>query len=136
MNGSLRVVFAAILALAAGGMRAELVWDQKELEVAAEHGDPDARGTFKVTKRGDKPGRILAVQPSCGCTEAKTGRDVLAPNESTELSAKIALKGREGEVGVSIAVTTDERSGPTHVLAVKVVISELVQITPRFVFWQ
>src|SRR4051812_49286321 len=128
MKRLLHHVFAwAVLGCTATGMRAELVWEKKEITITAKGDDPEASVMFKVTNRGEQAVRILTVLPSCGCTDAKPELDLLPPGKSTQLPARISLRGKEGEVDVSISVTTDEPSNPTYKLAVKVDIVELVQ---------
>jgi len=48
-----------------------------------------AKGAFKLWNRGDKPLRIMAVQPSCKCTTTNdvTDKDI-APGEFVELDAE------------------------------------------------
>ena len=127
------IVWAAAFA---AEMRAELVWEQASLTMESSAGQANPQGTFKFTNRGAKPVKILNVRPSCGCTAAKPERDVVAPGESSHLSAEISTANRIGLVSVSIVVETDDAVQPTYSLTLNVNITEAVQMTPRLLFWK
>jgi Protein of unknown function (DUF1573) len=92
--------------------------------------------TFPFRNAGDRPVRILSLDPSCSCMSAVPDKTVFAPGESGEIRVELALTGYSGRVRRSVAVATDAADGKFAELTLTVEIPEVVTIMPRFLFWR
>src|SRR5438067_2418304 len=97
-----------LLCLAA---RAELKWEQIQVEVHPAVGDKEAIGHFKYKNSGDKPVRIKSVRTSCGCTAAQSQKDAIAPGDTGEVTATFKIGDRTGTQVKGVTVETDD---PVH----------------------
>jgi hypothetical protein len=127
-----------ILVLLAGiaNCRAALEWKTIDLQQTAEPGQESMTLEFPFRNAGDKPVRILALDPSCSCMSAEPDKAVYAPGQSGEIRVDVSLVGYSGHVRRSIAVTTDDAKSKYADLTLTVEIPEVVTITPRFLFWR
>lgn len=91
---------------------------------------------FRFRNQGDKPVRIVSLDPSCGCITAEPSKEVYAPGESGEIRVEMAIAGNVGHLRRSIAVETDDAAGRFVDLTLSVDVPEPVSITPRFLFWR
>jgi len=91
---------------------------------------------FPFRNAGDRPVRILSLDPSCGCMSAASDKAVYGPGESGTVRIELALAGYSGRVRRSVSVATDDGSGRFAELTLTVEIPELIVITPRFLFWR
>jgi hypothetical protein len=113
-----------------------LQWKGTDLQLAARPGQDSMSAVFAFRNTGDKPVRILALDPSCSCISAAPDKAVHAPGESGEIRVELALTGYVGRMRRTIAVTTDDAEEKFTELTMTVDIPELVSITPRFLFWR
>jgi hypothetical protein len=123
-------IFIAALA------RAELKWEQTQLELRPAVGDKEAVGHFKYQNTGDKPVRIKSVNSSCGCTTTQSQKDEIAPGAKGEITATFKIGDRTGTQVKSITVATDDPAQASTVLLLKAVIPQMLEIQPPLVFWQ
>ena len=84
-------ILAVILALLTGGQtgRAALEWKTTDLQLKTEVGQEQAVAVFPFRNRGDKPVRIISVDPSCSCMAAEPGKEVYAPGEAGEIRVDV-----------------------------------------------
>jgi len=131
-------VLALILAVLTGAAacQAGLEWSTTDLQTAAAPGQQTVSVTFPFRNAGDKPVRILSLDPSCSCVSATPDKGVCASGASGEIRIALALGGYSGRVRRSVAVTTDDAKGRSVELTLTVDIPEVVVITPRFLFWR
>jgi hypothetical protein len=115
---------------------AALEWKTTNLELTAQPGQQAMSVTFPFRNAGDRPVRILSLDPSCSCMSAAPDKEICAPGESGEIRVELAVAGYSGRVRRSIAVVTDDANGRFAELTLTVDIPELVVITPRFLFWK
>ncbi len=118
-----------------GSASAALTWDTTEVDLHPTLSDKTAVAHFKYKNTGDKPVKITSVHPSCGCTTAALAKDVVAPNESGEITATFNIGDRSGVQTKTISVMTDDQTEPTKVLTLKATIPQLLQVTPAFIYW-
>ena len=76
--------------------RAELKWEQTQVELHPDVGDKEAVGHFKYENTGDKPVRFKSIRTSCGCTVAQTQKEEVPPGEKGEITATLKIGGRTG----------------------------------------
>ncbi|GCC49960.1 DUF1573 domain-containing protein [Chryseotalea sanaruensis] len=82
----------------------------------------EARGpvthNFQFQNTSERPVKILAVKPSCGCTTPDWTKEVIAPGGKGFVAAKYDPKSRPGHFNKTLTITTDG-GGDAHVLTVK-----------------
>jgi hypothetical protein len=115
--------------------RAELKWDQTQLELHPAVADKEAVGHFKYQNAGDKPIHFRSVHSSCGCTTAQTQKDVIQPGDRGEITATFKIGDRTGTQIKNVTVDTDDPAHPTTVLTLKAVLPDLLQIQPALITW-
>ena len=128
-------VFGLVLALGFPA-RAALVWENPEVDLHPTLSDKTAVAHFKYKNTGDKPVKITAVQPSCGCTTAAPPKDAIAPGASGEIVATFNIGERIGEQTKTIRVATDEPNSEGIALKLKATIPRLLEYTPAFLYWR
>ncbi len=115
---------------------AALEWKTTDLQLTAQPGQQALSVTFPFRNAGDRPVRIISLDPSCRCVSAAPDKAVCAAGESGEIRVELALTGYSGRVRRSVTVTTDAADGKFAELTLTVEIPELVAITPRFLYWR
>ena len=115
--------------------RAELKWEQTQVELHPDIGDKEAIGHFKYENTGDKPVRFKSIRTSCGCTVAQTQKEEVPPGEKGEITATLKIGGRTGTQVKAVTVDTDDAAHAVTVLTLKAVLPEMLEITPSFVYW-
>ena len=91
------LAFVTLSALFCGSAGATaLTFDPSQVELHPSLTDKTAVAHFKFKNTGDKPVKILAVHPSCGCTTAQLAHDTIAPNETGEIVATFTIGQRTG----------------------------------------
>jgi hypothetical protein len=129
---------ALILLLHLSGLvcPAALEWKTTDIALKTEIGQEQAVAVFPFHNGGDKPVRIIALDPSCSCMAAEPGKELYAPGESGEIRVEMTLTGYVGHLRRSVAVETDDPDHKFAELTLTVDIPEPVAITPRFLFWR
>src|SRR3954447_7100966 len=125
-----------ILALFCTTVRAELRWEQTNVELHPALGDKEAVGHFKYQNAGRTPVHFKSVRTSCGCTVAQTQKDRVEPGEQGEITATYNIGNHTGTQIKSITVETDDAAHSPTVLTLKAVLPEALTLTPAFVFWK
>ena len=115
--------------------RAELKWEQTQVELHPAVGDQEAVGHFKYENTGDKPVRFKSIRTSCGCTVAQTQKEEVPPGEKGEITATLKIGGRTGTQVKAVTVDTDDPAHAVTVLTLKAVLPDMLEITPTFVYW-
>ncbi len=115
--------------------RAELKWEQTQVELHPAIGDKEAVGHFKYENTGDKPVRFKSIRTSCGCTVAQTQKEEVPPGEKGEITATLKIGGRTGTQVKAVTVDTDDPAHAVTVLTLKAILPDVLEITPSFVYW-
>ncbi len=115
--------------------RAELKWEQTQVELHPAIGDKEAVAHFKYENTGDKPVRFKSIRTSCGCTVAQTQKEEVPPGEKGEITATLKIGGRTGTQVKNVTVDTDDPAHAVTVLTLKAVLPDMLEITPNFVYW-
>ena len=121
--------------MGAGTARAELKWEQTQVDLHPQPGDTDAVGHFKYANTGDKPVRFMSVKTSCGCTTTKMKSEVVAPNEAGEIAATFKIGGAIGSQSKTVTVETDDPTQRVTVLTLHAVITPPLELKPTFIYW-
>lgn len=114
---------------------AALEWKNLEADLHPKLTDTTAVAHFEYKNTGDKPVKITAVQPSCGCTTAKLAKDVVAPGESGEIVATFHIGERVGPQTKTIHVATDDKPNDATTLTLKADVPRLLEVKPIFMYW-
>ncbi len=132
----IRILLAPFVLLLLNNVaHASLTWEKTEVDLHPTMDDKTAVAHFKYKNTGEKPVRITSVHPSCGCTTAALPKDVVAPNESGEITATFTIGDRTGVQKKNITVQTDADEGHPTVLKLTATIPTLLEIHPVFVYW-
>ncbi len=118
--------------------RAELKWEQTNIELKPAISDKQAIAHFKYQNVGKTPVRFKSVHASCGCTTAQTQKEEVPPGEKGEITATFNIGDRTGLQTKTVTVMTDDPD-PNHattVLTLKTNITPPVDIKPQFVYWR
>jgi hypothetical protein len=86
--------------------------------------------TFLLENTGTSDLIISAIRPACGCTAANLTRQTIPPGESAELSTRLTLAGRSGELHKSILIESNDPANPALQLALVGKTSEDFVIQP------
>jgi len=125
-----------LLAAGAPAAPAALQWTTTDIALRTEVGQEEAVAVFPFRNTGDKPVRIVAVDPSCSCMSADPNKESYAPGEAGEIRVVAALTGFVGHLRRAIAVETDDATGRFATLTLTLDIPEPVVISPRFLLWR
>ena len=131
----MKLILLLLLSLMGAGMaRAELKWEQTQVDLHPQPTDTEAVGHFKYANTGDKPVHFSSVKTSCGCTTAKHA-DVVAPGESGEIVATFKIGGAIGSQSKTVTVESDDPASPRTVLTLHATIAQALEVKPTFVYW-
>lgn len=131
-----KIVTFTLSILLCASARAELKWEQTQIELHPAVGDKVAVGHFKYKNTGNTPIHIKSVHSSCGCTTAQTQKDQVGPGDSGEITATFNIGDRTGTQVKNVTVETDDPAHATTVLVLTSVIPEMLEIQPPLVYWQ
>ncbi len=132
----IQIVTFTLSILLCASARAELKWEQTQLELHPAVGDKEAVGHFKYKNTGNTPIHFKSVHSSCGCTTAQSQKDQVAPGDSGEITATFNIGDRTGTQVKSVTVETDDPAHATTVLTLKSVIPQMLEVQPSLVYWQ
>lgn len=116
--------------------RAELKWEQLQIELHPAVGDKEAVGHFKYKNVGNAAVTIKSVHTSCGCTAAQSQKDPIAPGQTGEVTATFKIGDRTGTQVKGVTVETDDPAHPNVGLVLKTVIPQSFEVQPTLVFWK
>ena len=127
--------FVSLSALLCGSAGAALTWETNQVDLKPALTDKTAVAHFKFKNTGDKAVKIVSVKPSCGCTTAKLAHDLIAPNESGEITATFNIGQRTGLQKKMITVVTDDQPDQPTMLTLVANIPQLLTVAPVFLYW-
>lgn len=104
--------------------------------VPAMPSDGKAYGHFKFTNTGAYAVRITGLKTTCGCTAATSEKRLIAPGEKGEVIVAFKTIGRRGLNEAPITVKTDDAATPETILKLRVLVKDLIELQPTFVYWK
>ncbi|HEY3658876.1 MAG TPA: DUF1573 domain-containing protein [Steroidobacteraceae bacterium] len=128
-------LFASLL-LATSAAGSGLHWEQRSLILHPQGVEGVAIGHFKYKNDGSEAVHFRNIHPSCGCTIAQSQQQAVEPGQEGEITATFRTGDRVGLQVKTVTVETDDTSEPKTVLTLKVVLPELLEIKPTFVYWK
>jgi hypothetical protein len=132
----LRTLALFVLALPAVTGRAAIEWEKTLVFAAATPSEGKAMGHFPFTNTGAYPVKITGLKTTCGCTAAAAEKRVIAPGEKGEIVVAYKTIGRRGLHEAPITVKTDDRSAAETVLKMRVLVQDMIELQPTFLFWK
>jgi hypothetical protein len=130
------IVLFSLSILIAMNARAELKWEQTQVELHPAAGDKQAIGHFKYQNTGGEAVHFKSVHSSCGCTAAQSQKDQVGPGEKGEITATFNIGDRTGTQIKTVTVETDDAAHAVTVLTLKAVLPEQLEIKPTLVYWK
>ncbi len=112
-----------------------LLWDRTEARIEMKPEQNEARAAYEVTNKGEDTLRIAEIEASCGCTSTIIDQRILAPGESTRITAVFNKGKRRGKTHSKLSVYLDGNPRPVATLHMIIDIPELVKTQPSVVFW-
>jgi Protein of unknown function (DUF1573) len=122
-----------LLALSGANLFA-LEWRQTVIEAKTEPFQQILSIVFDFKNAGGKPVVIQEIQTSCHCLSATSNKQVYAPGETGQLTAKFTIGDRNGVYERQITVIADDSSSPQR-LTVKIDVPDIATATPRSREW-
>ncbi len=132
-NCATLLVFLSVLS---SSVRADLVFEKKEIEIKAGLSDKEAVARFHFKNTGSHPVHITRVRTTCGCTTAALDKHDYAPDEKGEIIATFDIGDRIGMHEKGIMLDTDQTTESVILLNLKIEIPDLLDVTPGLVYWQ
>ncbi len=107
-----------------------IICDQPTFDFGARDASEVVEHTFTLKNSGTTDLVISAIRPACGCTAANLTRQTIPHGESAELSAKLTLAGRNGEVQKPILIESNDPANPALQLVMKGKVVNEFTMTP------
>jgi len=115
--------------------RGQITWENRQVDVRPGMLDTNVAVIFKFSNIGNQPLTLGNVKADCSCTVASVQKKVYAAGESGEIEAKYSIGNRMGLQQAQIYVESDDPAQPISQLTMRVFISELVKVSPSFIYW-
>jgi Protein of unknown function (DUF1573) len=122
-----------LLALSCANVFA-LEWRQTVIEAKTEPFQQILSIVFDFKNAGSKPVVIQEIQTSCHCLSATSNKQIYAPGETGQLTAKFTIGDRIGLYERQVTVISDDSSAPQR-LTVKIDVPDIATATPRSLEW-
>ena len=115
-------------------LRAELVWENKKMELSAGIGQEKAKGVYKFKNSGTQKVVIKSAKGTC-CVEATLSKTAYEPGEEGELNAVFDVGMRQGVIEKKIYVVITEPVKEIEELYIKVNIPVSLKLEPKYLIW-
>jgi len=92
--------------------------------------DHPLKGKITIKNTGTDTLKIINVQPTCGCTYAPLTKNILLPNETTDLAITLSISNYEGPISKLIRIYSNDPKHSLIDLELKANIEREVFVTP------
>lgn len=116
-------------------VRAELVWQQKSIQLNVHPLQVEAETAFHCANTGTKPVDILSVQTSCGCLKAAAVTNRIMPGTSGSVSVTFDFHDKTGPQRKSVAVRSSDNPSKPSLLYVEANIPDIYSLEPARLEW-
>lgn len=124
-------------ALIPGAAQAELAFERKLIELTISHTETELNVTFPFTVKGDRPVKILSLDPGCcSCTTAKVAKTTWEPGEKGEIALRFEPGNREGLQRQGVVIKTDDPKKPFDSVALVANISKTLELPQPYIDWK
>jgi hypothetical protein len=130
-----RYTLLSVLLTGAPALASGLHFEKTAVDLSLKPDQERIDATFVFTNAADHTISILSVTPSCGCTTATLEKKRYAPGEKGVLKAVFDAAGLAGHQEKTIDVITDEPQDRLSILTLRVVIPDVLTISPRLLDW-
>ncbi len=110
MSRFLTIVAAGLTLASVAVAQPKLSIDPLQFDLGVVYSGAIKGGRVTLKNVGNKPLRILNIQPSCGCTTIKQPKDTLLPNESDVVEFQFNSLGFHGRVEKSLFIASNDPS--------------------------
>ncbi len=115
---------------------AQLKWDKGDQEFHPSLYDTNVIAHFTFKNAGDCSIALTSATSSCGCIIPALEKKTYLPGESGSLPVNFVFGQRVGPQQNEITVRTNDPRTPGAILTLRVVIPELLKLTPGFIYWR
>lgn len=115
---------------------AELAFETRTIEDSIDADVNNYAFTFKFLNNGGKSVRIENIVTACGCTVAKSDKDLYLPGESGEIKGIFTVGDRTGFQEKEICLMTDDLGQSKIKLLLKVTVRKSMDLKPALLFWE
>jgi hypothetical protein len=109
----------------------KLVCDEPVYEFGEVDNTKKIEHDFIIRNEGDATLNISDVKAACGCTVANVSTKLVAPGESSTISAVLNLSGKDGPMNKRITVHSNDPKSKQMTLSLKGKATSLVSYSPR-----
>lgn len=93
--------------------------------------------TFVIQNVGDETLEISNARPACGCTVAQITEKSVPPGGTSELTAKLSLRGRKGHQSKAITISSNDPKKPQYRLLLVGDVHQAIEVRPdRLIYGQ
>jgi hypothetical protein len=130
------LLLAALITSASSGVGlAELVPDEKIIEIKPKPEDETVSTLFTFTNKGTKTVKILSVESKCSCISATVDASSYAAGAKGVGTAEFKVGSFVGRHEKFVVVNTDDPAQPEWVITFILDVPEVIQIEPRTLQW-
>lgn len=108
-----------------------MVFEREQIDFGKVNDVDLQQGEFKFTNRGDGPLEIIDIKGSCSCTVGELDKMVYAPGESGTLSVTLNTARRDGTMGQTVTVQTNDETAPLRTLIVRANVIPLATVSAK-----
>ncbi len=116
-------------------VQAELVWEQKSIQLDVHPLQVEARTAFHFTNTSTEPVDILSVQTSCGCLKAVADTNQIMPGATGSVAVTFDFHDKTGPQRKSIAIRSSDTPKQPALLYVEANIPEVYTLEPTRLEW-
>jgi hypothetical protein len=113
----------------------KLACDQSTFDFGEMDNSKDVEHAFLLKNDGNLTLEIGQVRASCGCTVASVSQKTVPPGQTTEVSARLSLRGRTGPQHKTITVQSNDPEQPNYMLTLQGTAISEMQIRPNQLFF-
>lgn len=131
-------LYFALVGLGIGVTRAQMVFEDTELEITAAPDEKVIKVEFPFTIKGDQTVTISDYDAPCSCLEARisdNGRLKWEPGEKGTVQGIFEMGNIKESVDKMIVLRLDGESSPSVKLTVHIEVPLVLEIEPKTLFW-
>ena len=132
----IKILILTGLMVAPFGVRAQLVWDSRQLDFHSSVNDKVVEAHFKFQNVGTYPVTIISLKSACGCTTATVEKKTYAPGEKGIVTAIYTIGNESGLQQKVIALQSDDVNHLYDKLVLRADIPSLFALIPEYLSWE
>jgi len=116
--------------------RAKLLFDESTIKADLPFGTASYDFSYKFKNDGTNPVKITEIQTSCGCTVAKSNKDLYLSGERGEINGVFTIGERRGIQNKTIILLTNDLGQSQIQLDLIVKIEAPIETSSNLLFWK